>query len=51
MAYNNIGISLFSLKKKKEAISYYEKAIEIDPMNPTAYLNCGLAFRTMKRMS
>jgi tetratricopeptide (TPR) repeat protein len=51
MAYNNIAVSLFSLNKNKEAIKYFEKAIEIDPTNPTAYLNCGLAYRASKKMS
>jgi tetratricopeptide (TPR) repeat protein len=51
MAHNNIGDCLYSLKKKEEALESYKKAIEIDPENPLAIFNCGLAYRSTKQMN
>ena len=39
MAYANKGFALCQLKKYKEGISYYDKAIEIDPKEEIFILN------------
>jgi tetratricopeptide (TPR) repeat protein len=39
MAYANKGFALCQLKKYKEGISYYDKAIEIDPIEEIFILN------------
>jgi tetratricopeptide (TPR) repeat protein len=41
---NNLGFSLNQLKRYKEAKSYLEAAIKIDPTRPNAHKNLGLCF-------
>lgn len=39
--YNYIGIILIELNRRKQAIEYFKKAIEIDPKFKEAYNNLG----------
>ena len=41
-AYNNLAVQHLRLRQKAEAIEAFEKSIEIQPENPTAYLNLGI---------
>jgi len=40
----NLGNAYYGLKDYKNAIKYYEKAIEIDPEHRSAYRNIGNAY-------
>jgi tetratricopeptide (TPR) repeat protein len=43
LAWNNKGTALYNLGKHKEAMEYYDKALEIDPKNAMALSNKGSA--------
>ena len=46
-AYNNRGVAKRTLKQYKEAITDYDKAIELDPKYVKAYNNRGFAYREL----
>ena len=48
-AYINRGIILASLKRNDEALSDYNKAIELGPKFPKGYSNRGVLYKDMKR--
>ena len=41
---NQIGFGLAQTKKYREAVDYFEKAIQYDPKNYSAYINLGASF-------
>lgn len=47
--YLNLGMLLFNLKSYGDAVRLTEKAIEINPENPTAYNNLGLILIKMQK--
>ena len=49
--WSNRGNVRLSQNKIEEAISDYEKAIEIVPLAPDAYLNRGIAYERLKKWS
>jgi tetratricopeptide (TPR) repeat protein/serine/threonine protein kinase len=44
MAYNNLGLALCDKGCPDEAVRYYEKALRLDPDDPTPHYNLGLAW-------
>lgn len=44
-SYNEIGFAYYSLKKNDEAIAAYKNAIQINPLNGTAYKGIGDVYR------
>ena len=40
---------MYNLKKYKEAISCYDKCIEINPNNPKDYFNLGNSYVSLKK--
>ena len=47
--YLNLGILLINKKQPEQAITYFGKAIEIDPSNPDAFYYRGLANLSVKK--
>jgi tetratricopeptide (TPR) repeat protein len=41
-AYNYLGNALQEKKQFDESITYYEKAIQVNPADPTANINLGI---------
>ena len=50
-AYNSKAISLDNLKRHQEALECYEKALELDPLNPAMLTNKGVCLNNLKRNS
>ena len=48
-AYNNLGNVFINLKKKKDAVDCYFKAIKINPKFAAAYYNLGNVFKGMEK--
>ncbi|HUJ79957.1 MAG TPA: tetratricopeptide repeat protein [Nitrospiria bacterium] len=48
--YNNLGYSYESLGNLPEAITYYRKALELEPMNYTAHYDLGNTYRALGRL-
>jgi tetratricopeptide (TPR) repeat protein len=51
LAHNNLGNMLFQAGRVDEAISHFEKAVEINPNSVEAHNNLGNRFRQMGRTS
>jgi tetratricopeptide (TPR) repeat protein len=49
VAWNNIGLCLYSLEKYNEAIECYDKALEIDPKYTAAWNNKGNALHKLEK--
>uniref|UniRef100_A0A4X2KMP9 Small glutamine-rich tetratricopeptide repeat-containing protein alpha n=1 Tax=Vombatus ursinus TaxID=29139 RepID=A0A4X2KMP9_VOMUR len=49
-AYGRMGVALSSLKKHKEAVVYYKKALKMNPDNVTCKSNLKLAEQKMKEI-
>ncbi|XP_043837951.1 small glutamine-rich tetratricopeptide repeat-containing protein alpha-like [Dromiciops gliroides] len=49
-AYGRMGLALSSLKKHKEAVLYYKKALKLDPDNETYKSNLKIAEQKMKEV-
>ncbi|XP_055040741.2 small glutamine-rich tetratricopeptide repeat-containing protein alpha isoform X1 [Misgurnus anguillicaudatus] len=47
-AYGRMGLALSSLNKHSEAVSYYKKALELDPDNDTYKVNLQIAEQKIK---
>ena len=45
---NQRALTLASNGKENEAIKYFEKALELDPMNPDTYVNLGYTYAAME---
>ena len=45
---NQRALTLASNGKENEAIKYFEKALELDPMNPDTYVNLGNTYAAME---
>lgn len=43
-SYNNIGVIYGGEGNYSEAIKYFKKALELDPIMADAYMNCGMAY-------
>jgi tetratricopeptide (TPR) repeat protein/peroxiredoxin len=48
-AWNNLGLLAAHEQRMAEAVSYFEKALQVSPDHPIALLNLGNAFRQMRR--
>lgn len=48
LIYNNLGIYYSNKKKRKTAITYYKKAIELDSTNGIYYNNLGITYQNIK---
>jgi tetratricopeptide (TPR) repeat protein len=49
MATNNLGFIYFKLGRYEEAVTWYRKAIELDPKRAIAYANLGDALAQLGR--
>jgi len=46
--HNSLGSALFNAGKRPEAISHFEKSLQLDPDNPEAHVNLGVALAVQK---
>ena len=49
IAEGNVGLALFNRGKIEEAVSHYERALQIDPTPPNSHYNLGLTYRALGR--
>jgi tetratricopeptide (TPR) repeat protein len=49
MATNNLGFTYFKLGRLDDAVTWYKKAIELDPKRAIAYANLGDALAQLGR--
>ncbi len=44
LAYDGLAVTLSKAGRAKEAIAFHEKAIALDPREPSYYYNCGISY-------
>ena len=44
LAYDGLAVTLSKAGRAKEAIAFHEKAIALDPREPSYYYNCALSY-------
>ena len=49
MVWNNKGVALACLERYEEAVSGYDRSLQIDPLNVTVLVNKGRALAKLKR--
>ncbi|HSS18547.1 MAG TPA: tetratricopeptide repeat protein [Pyrinomonadaceae bacterium] len=47
LAYDGLAVTLSKAGRGKEAITYHEKAISLDPIEPSYYFNCAISYLMM----
>ncbi len=50
LAYDGLAVTLSKAGRAKEAIAYHEKAISLDPEEPSYYFNCAISYLMLKNM-
>ena len=47
LAYDGLAVTLSKAGRAKEAIAFHEKAIALDPREPSYYFNCEISYLMM----
>ena len=47
LAYDGLAVTLSKAGRAKEAIAFHEKAIALDPREPSYYFNCAISYLMM----
>jgi tetratricopeptide (TPR) repeat protein len=50
LAYDGLAVTLSKAGRAKEAIAFHEKAISLDPNEPSYYFNCAISYLMLKNM-
>lgn len=48
LAYDGLAVTLSRAGRAKEAIAFHEKAISLDPAEPSYYFNCAISYLMLK---
>jgi len=48
LAYDGLAVTLSKAGRAKEAIAFHEKAIALDPREPSYYFNCAISYLMLK---
>jgi tetratricopeptide (TPR) repeat protein len=48
LAYDGLAVTLSKAGRAKEAIAFHEKAISLDPAEPSYYYNCAISYLMLK---